>query len=111
MEIKDIIEKLNLIAENVETKDENDAIETAIQALNNLEHIYDEKNDFQGWKEKQITLGDIRKLVENTNGVSDDAKVIVYEDDGMGYGTNNGLCTDIYLSEDTDGNDVIKVWF
>lgn len=111
MDIKDTIEKLYLIAENVETKEENETLENAIKVLKHLEHLHDERVDFQGWKEKQITLGDLRKVIEQTSTVSDDAKVIVYEDDGMGYGANNGICTDIYWSEDVDGNDVIKVWF
>lgn len=111
MDIKDTIEKLYLISENVETKEENDALEKAIKVLKHLEHLHDKRVDFQGWKEKQVTLGDLRKVIEQTSTVDDDAKVIVYEDDCMGYGANNGICTDIYWGEDVDGNDVIKVWF
>lgn len=111
MDIKEIINRLNLVSENVETKEEFDAIESAIKILSSFEHRYDERVDFQGWKQNQITLGDIRQLVEKTKDVSKDAKVVVYEDDGMGYGANNGICTDIYHSDDVDGNDIIKVWF
>lgn len=111
MDIKNTIDRLKAISEYVDSKDDSDAIDYAIKVLNHLEHLHDEKTDFQGWKEKQLTLGDLKKFVEKSKGFDENAKIVIYEDDGMGYGANNGTCADIYLSEDLNGNDEVKVWF
>lgn len=89
----------------------NDLLENVHDTLENLERRNDSTYDFQGWKVNNFTLGDLRKCMDYVKDLPDSTNIRVLEDDGMGYGANNALCTDIYWSEDVDGNDEIKVWF
>ena len=102
--------------EKISIKDQIDGINELLSKDSDnvlLNNIYDTLKavDFQGWKVNNATLGDIRELVEKTKSLPNDTKVRVFEDDGMGYGANNGLCTDIYLGSDLEENDEIRIWF
>jgi hypothetical protein len=67
--------------------------------------------DFQGWEIKEITMKELRKFVRDNGVLDDDTKILVLEDDGMGYGARNGYCSSIYLSENKDGKKEIQIWF
>ena len=107
--IKDQIDGIN---ELISKDSDNVLLNNIYDTLKTLERRPNEEAvDFQGWKVNNATLGDIRELVEKTKSLQNDTKVRVFEDDGMGYGANNGLCTDIYWGSDLEENDEIRIWF
>lgn len=108
LSIKDQIDGIN---ELISKDSDNVLFNNIYDTLKALERPNEEAVDFQGWKVNNATLGDIRELVEKTKSLPNDTKVRVFEDDGMGYGANNGLCTDIYLGSDLEENDEIRIWF
>lgn len=68
--------------------------------------------DFQGWPQRYLTVGDLKTLLEKHNDDIDDAsKILILEDDGTAYGPNNGYCTDIEIGSDDDENKEIRLWF
>lgn len=67
--------------------------------------------DFQGWPIKELTMKDLREFVNNNKELDDNVKILVLEDDGMGYGAVNGYCSDIYVSKNEEENDEIQIWF
>lgn len=70
------------------------------------------KYDFQGWPIPQLTMKDLRKFVRDNGALDDDVKLMVYEDDGMGYGANNGQCCELSVYEDEDENiKEVQIWF
>ena len=68
------------------------------------------KTDFQGWPINELTMKDLRKFVRDNGSLDDDVKLLVLEDDGMGYGAVNGYCTDLYVI-DNDGKKEVQIWF
>lgn len=118
--IQKIKMKLNEIIDILKTRGSADntlLVEVAINnAIDKLELIdrwngKEERRDFQGWKLIPQTFGDLKEFVKNNASLSDDTKLIILEDDGMGYGANNGNCTEISVSEDKDGKETIQFWF
>lgn len=69
------------------------------------------KYDFQGWPIEELTMKDLREFVDNHKDLDDNAKLFVFQDDGMGYGAINGQCSGLYLSKDEDGIDEVQIWF
>ena len=67
--------------------------------------------DFQGWPIDELTMKDLRKFVEDNQSLDDDVKILVLQDDGMGYGANNGYCSDICLYTDENDEKQIQIWF
>jgi len=67
--------------------------------------------DFQGWPIKELTIKDLREFVNNNKELDDNVKILVLEDDGMGYGAVNGYCSGIYVSKNEEENDEIQIWF
>lgn len=60
----------------------------------------------------QLTMKDLRKFVRDNGALDDDVKLMVYEDDGMGYGANNGQCCELSVYEDEDENiKEVQIWF
>lgn len=88
---------------------ENELLSSIKDRLECLKHSREVKTDFQGWKMNHATLGDLRKCVKNTERLPNETPVMVYQDDGMGYGATNGACTDIYWGG--SDNDEIRIWF
>lgn len=88
---------------------ENELLSSIKDRLECLKHSREVKTDFQGWKMNNATLGDLRKCVKNTERLPNETPVMVYQDDGMGYGAINGSCTDIYWGG--SDNDEIRIWF
>jgi hypothetical protein len=56
-------------------------------------------------------MKDLRKFVRDNGALDDDVKLLVLEDDGMGYGARNGYCSDIYVGKDKDGKNEVQIWF
>lgn len=106
-----LLDQINEIDYLIMKYGSSDLLENVHDTLDKLRKNNDNKCDFQGWKINDYTLGDLRKLIDGTKDLPSSTKIRVLEDDGMGYGANNGSCTDMYLSEDNDGNNEIKVWF
>lgn len=106
-----LLDQINEIDYLIMKYGSSDLLENVHNTLVNLRKNNDDRYDFQGWKINDCTLGDLRNLVNDTKDLPSSTKIRVLEDDGMGYGANNGSCTDMYLSEDSDGNYEIKVWF
>lgn len=67
--------------------------------------------DFQGWPIKELTMKDLREFVNNNKELDDNVKILVLEDDGMGYGAVNGYCSSIHVSKNEEENDEIQIWF
>ena len=106
LSIKEEIEGINKLINEL---GENELLSSIKDRLECLKHSREVKTDFQGWKMNNATLGDLRKCVKNTERLPNEPPVIVYQDDGMGYGAINGACTDIYWGGDND--DEIRIWF
>ena len=56
-------------------------------------------------------MKELREFVKENESIEDDTKLLVLEDDGMGYGANNGYCSDLFISEDNDGKKEVQIWF
>ena len=57
-------------------------------------------------------MKELRKFVRDNCALDDNVKLHILQDDGMGYGANNGYCTDISIYEDTDNNNKeVQFWF
>ena len=110
MEINKILEELDRmvvpsVREHRETAYE---INKILKALINKRKI---ECDFQGWPLEHLTMKDLREFVENNKDIKDDAKVLVLQDDGMGYGAVNGYCTNINRTKVEDNNEEVQIWF
>lgn len=90
---------------------ERAAINEALMYISNIEYKKGKQYDFQGWELKKMTMKDLRKFVRDNGALDDDVKLLILEDDGMGYGARNGYCTDIHLDKDNDGNKEVRFWF
>ena len=112
MNLKETITILNgMSIDNKLDIKERAAVNEALMSLTALEHRDDTQVDFQGWEVKKLTMKDLRKFISDNDSLDDDVKLLVLEDDGMGYGARNGYCSDIYFSEDKDGNNEVQIWF
>lgn len=93
--------------------DEKKTIEDSIQLLSRLQRNYEVTYDFQGWKEKPLKFSEV---LDSINALDENGKVkpeilntnvIILEDDGMGYGANNGACRQAYVNKEGE----INLWF
>lgn len=94
-----------------------EAIETV---LHNLTRLNDDKEeyDFQGWLIEKKTMKSILNIFNPIHDkekriyiINDDNKLLdivptILQDDGMGYGANNGSLTGIECDDDN-----VKLWF
>jgi hypothetical protein len=112
MDTKEVISVLNNLSINdgLDIR-ERAAVNEALMALSNIEYKNKEQYDFQGCKIKKLTMKDLRKFVRDNGALDDDVKLLVLEDDGMGYGARNGYCSDIYVGKDKDGKNEVQIWF
>ena len=112
METKKTIDILNNLALDERLSiNERTAVQDSYNYMKSLELKEDELYDFQGWKLDKLTMKQLRKFVRDNGALDDDAKILVLEDDGMGYGARNGYCTDIYVVENKDGEKQVNIWF
>lgn len=91
---------------------ESAALNKACSILNGLKRNEEERYDFQGWPIEKLTMKDLREFVNKHQEIDDDVNILVLEDDGMGYGANNGYCSDISVFENEDGTKKeVQIWF
>ncbi len=103
---------LNELSINEElTIRERAAVNEALMAMSNIIYKKEDQTDFQGWPIKKLTMKQLRKFVRDNGALDDDVKILVLEDDGMGYGARNGYCSDIYVSENEDKEKEVQIWF
>jgi hypothetical protein len=102
----------NLLVNDKLTVDERYAINEACNYISQLEYNNKEQTDFQGWPLEKLTMKELRKFVRDNCALDDNVKLRILQDDGMGYGANNGYCTDISIYEDMDNNNKeVQFWF
>lgn len=112
METKDAINILNGLLENGNLeKDERDALDVALVNLRSKLRKSEQAYDFQGWPIDKLTMKDLREFVANNGDLDDDVKLIVLEDDGMGYGANNGYCSTLYVNDIENNGKEVQIWF
>ena len=90
---------------------ERSAINEAIMAIEHNKRIEGDQVDFQGWPIDKLTMKELREFVKENEKLPDDTKLKVYQDDGMGYGANNGYCSELYVSNDEEDNAIVQIWF
>jgi hypothetical protein len=56
-------------------------------------------------------MKDLRKFVRDNGALDDTVKLLVLEDDGMGYGARNGYCSDIYVGKNEVDEKEVQIWF
>lgn len=111
MNINDIVSELNTLGIDERlTVEQRTAVNEALMQMMRLRRREDDTTDFQGWPVRKLTMRDIRDFVSVSDEVPDDARVLVLEDDGMGYGANNGYCSEIYTSN-RNGDETVYIWF
>lgn len=112
METKEVVTILNnmMIDSSLDIR-ERTAINEALMYISNIEYKNTTQYDFQGWKVKKLTMKDLRKFVRDNGALDDDVKLLILEDDGMGYGARNGYCSDIYVKKDKDNKKEVQLWF
>jgi len=112
METKQAIDILNnLVVDDRLDADEKAAISDSCNYMRTLELKEGDQYDFQGWKIKKITMKELRKFVRDNRQLDDDVRILILEDDGMGYGAVNGYCSGIYVGENKDGKEEVHIWF
>lgn len=114
MDTKETISILNELYTNPSGKlelREMNAINNALEMLAHIVYRNEERTDFQGWPIKKLTMKDLRKFVRDNGPLDDTVKILVLEDDGMGYGANNNYCSDIYVHKDEDDKKEVQIWF
>ena len=112
MDTKEVVTILNNLTINDKLDiRERAAINEALLFLSRVEHRGEQQYDFQGWPVKQLTMKELRKFVRDNGALDDTVKLLVLEDDGMAYGTNNGYCSDLCVSEDENGEKEVQIWF
>lgn len=100
-------ETLRRIASQSNESDKKDLL-LAATIVESYRHKDDKVFDFQGWPEKNLTVGDLRASM---SGLDDGTPVIVLQDDGMAYGALNGPCRDSYPSVNESGAKELHIWF
>jgi hypothetical protein len=112
MNTKEIISILNNLSINSELDiRERAAVNEALMAMSNIVYKKENQTDFQGWPVKKLTMKDLRKFVRDNGTLDDTVKLLVLEDDGMGYGARNGYCSDIYVGENIDKEKEVQIWY
>ena len=114
MDIKETISILNELYANPSGKldlREMNAINSALEMLTHIVYRNEDRTDFQGWPIDKLTMKDLRKFVRDNGPLDDDVKLLVLEDDGMGYGANNNYCSDLYVDKDENDKKTVQIWF
>ena len=112
MKTEEVITILNELSINEElTIRERAAVNEALMAMSNIIYKKEPQTDFQGWPVKKLTMKELRKFVRDNGALDDTIKLLVLEDDGMGYGARNGYCSDIYVGENEIGEKEVQIWF
>ena len=114
MKIEEVMSVLNELYANLDGKldlREMNAVNEALMAISNIIYKKEDQTDFQGWPVKKLTMKDLRKFVRDNGPLDDTVKILVLEDDGMGYGARNGYCSDIYVGENVDKEKEVQIWF
>ena len=91
--------------------DERGAFSEARDTMLLYERKKEVETDFQGWEMPHYTMKDLRKFMKDHKSLDGGCKILILQDDGMGYGANNGYCTELSTSEDKEGNTEIHIWF
>jgi hypothetical protein len=112
MNTKEVISILNSMSIDEElTIRERAAVNEALMAMSNIVYKKEQQTDFQGWPVKKLTMKDLRKFVRDNGALDDTVKLLVLEDDGMGYGARNGYCSDIYVGKNEVDEKEVQIWF
>ena len=114
MKIEEVMSVLNDLYANLDGKldlREMNAVNEALMAMSHIMYKKEDQTDFQGWPVKKLTMKDLRKFVRDNGPLDDTVKILVLEDDGMGYGARNGYCSDIYVGENVDKEKEVQIWF
>lgn len=113
MEIKKTLDTLNNLIEDTErlSADEREAISEARNTILQYERKKEVETDFQGWEMPHYTVKNLREFMRKHKSIDSECKILVLQDDGMGYGANNGYCTDVFVSENKDGETELQIWF
>jgi hypothetical protein len=112
MKTKEAIKILNnLMVSNKLSADERNAVSEACGYMSQLEYKRGELTDFQGWPLDKLNMKYLRKFVRDNDALDDDVKLLILEDDGMGYGARNGYCTNIFVSDGDDNKKEVQFWF
>jgi hypothetical protein len=114
MKIEEVMSVLNELYANLDGKldlREMNAVNEALMTISNIIYKKEDQTDFQGWPVKKLTMKDLRKFVRDNGPLDDTVKILVLEDDGMGYGARNGYCSDIYVGENVDKEKEVQIWF
>jgi hypothetical protein len=56
-------------------------------------------------------MKDLRKFMKDHKSLDGNCKILILQDDGMGYGANNGYCTELATSENKEGETEVQIWF
>ena len=113
METKKTLDTLSSLIEDTErlSAEEREAISEARNTMLSYERKKQVETDFQGWEMPHYTLKQLREFVKSIKSADGDCKILVLEDDGMGYGANNGYCTELSMVKNKEGKDEIRIWF
>ena len=113
METKKTLDTLNSLIEDTErlSAEEREAISEARNTILSYERKKQVETDFQGWEMPHNTVRDLREFMRKHKSLDGECKILVLQDDGMGYGANNGYCTEISTSENKDGETELHIWF
>lgn len=113
MEAKKVMDTLNSLIGDTErlSADERNAISEARNTMLCYERKKQVETDFQGWEMPHHTLSDLRKFMKSIKNLDGECKILVLQDDGMGYGANNGYCTELSTSKNKEGENEVHIWF
>lgn len=112
MNTKEVMSILNSMSINEELSiRERAAVNEVLMAMSNIVYKKEQQTDFQGWPVKKLTMKDLRKFVRDNGALDDTVKLLVLEDDGMGYGARNGYCSDIYVGKNEVDEKEVQIWF
>ena len=113
MEAKKAMDILNglVIDDERLSADERTAIGEALYTMFQYERKQNEDVDFQGFNLTHQTMKDLRLFMKKNKSLDGDTKILILEDDGMGYGARNGYCTEISVAENKDNKKEVRFWF
>ena len=113
METNKTLGTLNSLIEDTErlSADERNAISEAMKTMLSYERKKEVETDFQGWEMPHYTMKDLRKFMKDHKSLDGDCKILILQDDGMGYGANNGYCTELSTVENKEGETEVHIWF
>ena len=106
MKTKKTLDTLNSLVEDTErlSADERNAISEAMKTMLSYERKKEVETDFQGWEMPHYTMKDLRKFMKDHKSLDGDCK-------RMGYGANNGYCTELSTAENKEGETEVHIWF